>query len=201
MGDAPRVRERALDGTGLADGDVVARVVDPGAERALIERAADGDEHAFRALYDETVGRVHALLLRLTSNRMLAEDLTQESNLRAWRGLPKFRGDASFQTWIHRIAVRVSIEAHRRRKSRELREVDWPDEAESVGSVRPPSLARISLERAIATLPDGAREVFVLYEIEGFRHAEIAEMIGVATPTVRSQLHRAKTLLRKAIDR
>jgi RNA polymerase sigma-70 factor (ECF subfamily) len=177
-------------------------MVDAGAERGLIERAADGDEHAFRALYDQTVGRVHALLLRLTSNRTLAEDLTQESYLRAWRGLPKFRGDASFQTWIHRIAVRVSIEAHRRRKGRELREVDWPEEAESPGSVPAPStLAGISLERAIATLPDGAREVFVLYEIEGFRHAEIAEMIGVATPTVRSQLHRAKTLLRKAIDR
>ena len=160
-------------------------------ERTLVERAAEGDQVAFRALYDRSVARVHALLLRLNSNRARAEDLTQETYIRAWKGLPKFRGDASFSSWLHRIAVRVSIEAHRRRRLREEKEVDWPETEGGAGVTRPyPTVARVSLERAIATLPEGAKTVFVLHEIEGFSHAEIAEMSGAANATIRSQLHR-----------
>jgi RNA polymerase sigma-70 factor (ECF subfamily) len=165
----------------------------------LVRQAQDGDRTAFERLYREHVGRVYALCLRLASDPARAEELTQDAFVSAWRKLGSFRGDAAFSSWLHRIAINTIFMAgrsERRRRSR-IDEVD-PRSAETAGPRATPGL-KIDLERAIAALPPGARSVFVLHDIEGYRHAEIAELTGLAVGTLKAQLHRARRLLREKL--
>jgi RNA polymerase sigma-70 factor (ECF subfamily) len=155
---------------------------------------------AFERIYRENVGRVYALCLRLSADPARAEELTQEVFVRAWRKLDQFRGDASLSSWLHRIAVNTayqSLRSERRRRTHESRGSDHHWLNGGASSDRPGQL--LDLERAIADLPPGARSVFVLHDIEGYKHKEIAELTGLAVGTLKAQLHRARKLLREAL--
>lgn len=165
----------------------------------VVDQARAGDRSAFEKLYREHVGRVHGLCLRLTGDPAAAEEHTQDTFVRAWRKLSSFRGDASLSSWLHRIAVNSILQARRSEKRRRARVVTAdPATLESAGSTTPARLG-IDLERAMATLPDGARSVFVLHDVAGYKHSEIAEMTGTAVGTVKAQLHRARRLLRERL--
>lgn len=172
------------------------------AEARWIAAACQGDSQAYERLYRLHVDRIHGLCLRLVGgNRPLAEELTQQAFVRAWRKLPSFRGEARFSTWMHRLTVNLVLSDRRSANRRRQRErpaeeaagYDWISDRD----VRV-ALTR-DLERAIADLPDGARAVLVLHDIEGYRHAEIAERMGIAEGTSKAQLHRARKLLRAAL--
>lgn len=169
----------------------------------LVRRACAGDTAAFEEIYRQNAGRVYALCLRMIADTGRAEELSQEVFLRAWNKLDTFRGDAAFSTWLHRLAVNVVLAHRRSRGKRWARLVTTDDMApyEAVRTVPAPASAGegVDLERAIAGLPEGARRVFVLYEIEGLQHQEIAELTGTAVGTSKAQLHRARKLLREAL--
>ena len=167
----------------------------PDAENADVALAAAGDAHAFERLYRTHVTRVHGLARRMLSDGD-ADEATQDVFVRAWEKLGTFRGEAAFGTWLHRLAVNVLLARRSAQGTRRAREL--PDEAAlDLAAVRrqSPEL-RMDFEQAIARLPDGARQVFVLHDIEGYRHEEIAGMLGVAAGTSKSQLHRARMALR-----
>lgn len=167
---------------------------------ALVRRAQRGDVNAFEGLYRQNVGRVHALCLRMTGDPVAAEELTQSVWVRAWERLGTFRGESAFSTWIHRLAVNVVL-SERRSESRRRDRIEFTDMADELdrGTPPPATETRLALERAVADLPEGARTVFVLHDVEGYRHADIAEKLGTAVGTVKSQLHRARRLLREAL--
>lgn len=167
-----------------------------------IRRAQDGDRAAFEEIYREHVGRVFAVCLRMAGDRRMAEELTQDVFIRAWRKLRSFRGESAFGSWLHRLAVNAVLGRMRSDKRRWARvfETDDATALEPKGSCPSPD-AGIDLERAIAALPEGARTVFVLYEIEGYTHQEIAQLAGIARGTSKAQLHRARRLLREALNR
>ena len=169
-------------------------------ERADVGRAAGGDHEAFERLYRGHVGRVYALALRMVGAAD-ADDLTQEVFIRAWSKLGTFKGESQFATWLHRLAVNHILSRRavlRRRESRLF-------SGEGIlGRLRAPkrraSGAALDLEQAIAQLPARAREVFVLYDVEGFSHEEVADALGVTVGTSKSQLHRARMLLREQLS-
>jgi RNA polymerase sigma-70 factor (ECF subfamily) len=168
----------------------------------LVRQAQAGDEEAFGALYRAHVGRVHALCLRLAGNGPAARELTQDVFVRAWEALPSFRGESALGSWLHRLAVNVFLGERRQSGRRERRvltaenpgALERPDESAGPGT-------RLDLEQAIARLPKGARTVFVLHDVEGYQHGEIAQMTGIAEGTSKAQLFRARRLLREALTR
>lgn len=166
-----------------------------------IQRAREGDPEAFRLLYEEHVGRIYALCLRLARDPGQAEEWVQDTFIRAWKKLPDFRGESAFGTWLFRIAVNVSLAARRTAGRREDRVslVADPEALPTHTPVRDPG-TRMDMEKAIAGLPEGARAVFLLYDVEGYQHAEIAEMTGIAIGTSKAQLFRARRLLREALS-
>ena len=169
-------------------------------EGALIQRARSGDTRAFERLYREHSGRVYGVCLRMTRDTALAEDCTQETFINAWRALERFEDRSSMATWLHRIAVNVAL-GKRRKVTPVL--FDWDSSApagenepiESEWTLETP-LEVNEIEAAIDGLPEGARDVLVLYAIYGYSHAETAAMLGVAEGTCKAQLHRARGLLR-----
>lgn len=167
---------------------------------SLVAQARGGDFTAFEELYRRNVGRIHSLCLRMTANRDRAEDLTQEAFTRAWLKLSTFRGESGFPAWLHRVAVNVVIGDGRsltRRRSREHTVGDVEDlQRRSPTGV--PGLG-MDLDRAIAGLPERARSVFVLHDVEGYRHEEVGRMLNIATGTSKAQLHRARKMLREAL--
>jgi RNA polymerase sigma-70 factor (ECF subfamily) len=177
-------------------------------EQPLLQRARAGDLDAFEVIYRENAPRVFALCLRMTADRQRAQELTQDVFVRAWEGLPSFRGDAALTSWLHRIAVNVVLmdaRANRRRVARVTlaEDLEGEGDTEMADGFTPPVDVEqgIDLERAIAKLPPGARRVFVLHDIEGYRHEEIARLTGTAEGTLRAQLHRARKLLMEALSR
>lgn len=167
-------------------------------EGALVQRARAGDTRAFERLYREHAGRVYGLCLRMTRDPALAEDCTQETFINAWRALDRFETRSSLGTWLHRIAVNAALAKRRKASpvtvSSEI--VESEEEAvESEWTLETP-LEVQEIETAIGDLPEGARDVLVLYAIYGYSHAEAAEMLGVAEGTCKAQLHRARGLLR-----
>lgn len=165
-----------------------------------VDRAAEGDARAFERLYRQYVPMVHSLARRMAGPED-ADELTQDVFVRVWRKLDTFRGDAAFGTWLHRVATNVIL-AHRKVRNRR-RERFLTDEAElERAPVRPaPVGAALDVEEALQGLPDGARQVFVLYDVQGFKHEEIADMLGVTVGTSKSQLHRARMLMRERLTR
>jgi RNA polymerase sigma-70 factor (ECF subfamily) len=171
-----------------------------------VSRAQHGDVDAFGELYREHAGRVFALCVRMSGDRIHARELMQDVFVRAWERLGSFRGDASFSSWLHRLAVNVvltGVRSDRRRETRvalveDLAAAETGHGAPAGRSAADPGTA-IDLERAIAALPPGARSAFVLHDVEGFSHAEIAELTGLAEGTIRAQLHRARKLLMEAL--
>jgi RNA polymerase sigma-70 factor (ECF subfamily) len=168
----------------------------------LVRRAQAGDQTAFRDLYHQLAGRVYALCLRLTGDAGAAEERTQDVFVRAWDKLRSFRGESAFSSWLHRLAVNVVMNERRTTIRREQRVTPMatPEVLER-GKGEPTVGLSIDLERAIAALPEGAREVFVLYDIEGYSHGEIAELTGIAEGTSKAQLFRARQLLREKLNR
>jgi RNA polymerase sigma-70 factor (ECF subfamily) len=173
---------------------------------ALVQRARGGDRDAFELLYRTHAARVYALCLRLTADAVQANELTQDVFIRAWKALPEFRGEADITTWLHRIAVNAMLQQRRgeRRRSAHIALADDRDDdalALEEGSAPPQDVGTaIDLERAIGSLPPGVRRAFVLHDIEGYTHEEIADMTGLAAGTLRAQLHRARQLLIKALS-
>ena len=168
----------------------------------LVRRAQAGDQAAFRDLYYQLAGRVYALCLRLTGDAGAAEERTQDVFVRAWDKLRSFRGESLFSSWLHRLAVNVVMNERRTTFRREQRVTPVADpEVLERGKGEPSVGLSIDLERAIAALPEGAREVFVLYDIEGYSHGEIAELTGIAEGTSKAQLFRARHLLREKLNR
>jgi len=168
----------------------------------LVRRARDGDETAFRELYHEHAGRIYALCLRLTGDAGAAEERTQDAFVRAWERLATFRGESAFGTWLHRLTVNVVLMERRGSRRRERRVAPASDDPVFERAPAAPAGAdRLDLERAIALLPAGAREVFVLFDVEGYSHEEIAGMCGIAIGTSKAQLFRARRLLREMLER
>ncbi len=174
-----------------------------GAASDTVKRAQAGDTDAFELIYREHSARVYALCLRLSGGSGIdASELMQDVFIRAWRGLGSFRGDCAFSSWLHRLTVNAMLENARSDKRRVARVLPMEDTSQ-IGAFAPgdsPEL-RIDLERAIARLPEGARRAFVLHDIEGYQHQEIAEQLGIAVGTVKAQVHRAHKLLIQALDR
>lgn len=184
-------------------------------ERALARRATSGDEAAFEQLYRTHSPRVFALCLRMSGSRQRAVDLTQDVFVHIWERLNTWRGDAALSSWIHRVTVNLVLSNVRTEQRRQKHEMTHDDHArderstthadeprKTEGLVRPASIHEaVDLERAIAALPNGARTVFVLHDVEGYQHDEIAKMTGTAAGTCRAQLHRARKLLMEALDK
>jgi RNA polymerase sigma-70 factor (ECF subfamily) len=169
-------------------------------ERELVERAGRGDEVAFRALYDENVDRIYRLMYRMAGEQELAMDFTQEAFVRAYQRLDQFRGDAAFSTWLHSIAVSVALNGLRKVDRHRKRERSLEDAAPVASSRRAsePGL-RERIERAVDGLPDIYRTVFLMHDLEGYNHGEIAASLGVAEGTSKARLSRARAKLRDAL--
>lgn len=168
---------------------------------ADVSLAAGGDRRAFERVYREHVERVYALCTRMLADRVLAEEVTQDVFVRVWEKLPGFRGESAFSTWLHRVTVNVVLS---RRKVTGLQQGRTSDDEDAVATAtsRPVSVGdRLDLESAIATLPAGARRVFVLHDVEGYTHEEIGDQLGITPGGSKAQLHRARMLLRAALTR
>ena len=171
-------------------------------DRTVI-RARDGDPEAFARLYDAHAPRIHALCLRLTGDGERASGLLQDVFVRAWQRLGSFRGDSAFGTWLHRLAVNVVFESARgeqRRHRRVISESTLAAALPDLPTLRDQPELRLDLDQAIAALQPTLREVFVLHDVEGFRHEEIATTLGIPVATSRSHLFRARRLLREALS-
>lgn len=173
---------------------------------ALVALAARGDVGAFERLYARSAGRVYAVCVRMTGDPQRAREFTHDAFVRAWERLSTFRGEATFDTWMHRLAVNVVLTATRSDRRREARMVATSDEptteADPVfGRPADDVETRLDLERAIAALPPRAREVFVLHDVEGYRHDEIADRLELQSSSVRAQLHRARQLMMRMLNR
>ena len=170
----------------------------------LAQAAAGGDTGAFEKLYHRHFRRVYALCLRMLGNPTEAEDMTQESFIQLFNKIGSFRGESAFTTWLHRLVVNQVLMYFRRKKSRP--EYTTPEGETPVQIVlgtenqdRMPVVDRIALERAVSELPFGYRSVFVLHDVEGYEHGEIARMLGITEGTSKSQLHKARLKLRGLI--
>jgi len=184
----------AIDGRGAAPADV---------DQALARSAAGGDSTAFEALYRRHAARIHGVVARLVGyDRARAEDLVQEAFVRAWQALPAYRFESAFGTWLHRLAVNTALMDLRAARSRP-RGSDDEDALDQVGapdSAGQSTALTLDLERAVATLPPRARAVLVLYDVEGWKHEEIAGALGMAVGSSKAQLHRARGLLRERLE-
>jgi RNA polymerase sigma-70 factor (ECF subfamily) len=167
---------------------------DPDAVDATL--AASGDGSAFERLYRRHVSRIYALARRMLSDDD-TDEVAQDIFVRAWQKLGTFRGEAAFGTWLHRLAINVILGRRETLGTRRKRYLESDAVLELVPARRPAPEIAMDFETAMAKLPDGAREVFVLHDVEGYRHEEIAEMLGLATGTSKSQLHRARMALRQ----
>lgn len=168
-------------------------------ENELITGLRSGDERALETLYQRHAGRVYALGLRLTADPSRAEEIVQDVFLQAWRRIGSFQGRSRFSTWLYRLTVNRALDTLRkepagRREAFELESFDRP-------VLDKPVETTMDLESAIASLPGGARVVFVLHDVEGYRHEEIAALSGIAPGTSKAQLFRARRLLRARLGK
>lgn len=171
------------------------------ADFPLAQKAAGGNIAAFELLYSRYHRRTYSLCLRMTNSATEAEDLTQEVFIQLFRKIGSFRGDSAFSTWLHRMTVNQVLMHFRRRGVQNEKTTDdgeMPDQIVNgtERQSRMPILDRIALDKAIAQLPNGYRTVFVLHDVEGFEHEEIARMLKLSVGTSKSQLHKARLKLR-----
>lgn len=170
----------------------------------LVDGARKGDRVAFEKLYHRHRNRIYGLVWRLCGgDAALAEDLLQESFIRAWQKLDSFRGDSRFGTWLHRLSANVALSERRSRMRRVGREaeLDLAVERKATGARDVYAGQRMDLEQAVARLPERARTVLVLFDIEGYSHAEIGEIAGMAVGSSKAQLHRARKLVREELNK
>ena len=174
-------------------------------EADLIERAKLGDAEAFQGLYDKHKRRVYSLCLRMTANTAEAEDLAQEAFLQLYRKIATFRGESAFSTWLHRLSVNVVL-MHLRKKSLPVVSLEETTQGTEEDSPKKDfgaedlalagSIDRMQLQRAVDSLPPGYRMIFVLHDVEGYEHNEIAKIAGCSIGNSKSQLHKARMKLR-----
>jgi RNA polymerase sigma-70 factor (ECF subfamily) len=175
-------------------------------EAATIERAKQGDADAFQALYDRHKRRVYSLCLRMTGNTAEAEDLTQEAFLQLYRKIATFRGESAFTTWLHRLSVNVVL-MHLRKKGLPVVSLEETTQSTNEEDTQKKdfgaddislagSIDRLQLQRAVDSLPPGYRTIFVLHDVEGYEHNEIAGIVGCSVGNSKSQLHKARMKLR-----
>lgn len=170
------------------------------AEAVDVALAASGDGRAFERLYRTHVARVHSLARRMI-NPEVADDVTQDVFIRAWQKLGTFRGEAAFGTWLHRLAINVILGQRTSLGTERARLDSSPVALETAASRHHEVELSLDFEDAVQQLPDGAREVFVLHDVAGYKHDEIASMLGIVAGTSKSQLHHARMALRKHLDR
>jgi RNA polymerase sigma-70 factor, ECF subfamily len=177
-------------------------VEDRASALACVRRAQAGDVDAFEILYRKHAGKVYALCLRLMAgDRAAASELMQDVFIRAWRSLSTFRGDSAFSSWLHRLAVNTMLENLRSDSRRETRVLAMDDTSRLPGAARSSGIElKMDMDEAIASLPRGARLAFVLHDVEGYQHQEIARQLSVSVGTVKAQLHRARRLLRERLE-
>ncbi len=175
---------------------------DKAAARELIRRAQAGDVDAFEILYSEHSPRSYALCLRLMAGDTSdATELLQDVFIKAWRRLDTFRGDSAFTSWLHRLTVNTMLENTRSEGRRTARILPMEDTSRLASAARASGIElKMDMESAIASLPKGARLAFVLHDVEGYQHQEIAEQLSVTVGTVKAQLHRARRLLRERLE-
>ncbi|MFN2513173.1 MAG: RNA polymerase sigma factor [Pyrinomonadaceae bacterium] len=176
----------------------------PLSDHALARAAGLGDMKSFEELYERHNRRVYSLCLRMTQNVAEAEDLAQEAFIQLFRKIGSFRGDSAFTTWLHRLTVNQVLMHFRKRSVKLERTTEEGETPVQIvrGTENPnamPVLDRIALDRALSQLPPGYRTVFVLHDIEGHEHEEIAKILGVAVGTSKSQLHKARMKLRRLL--
>ena len=168
-----------------------------------VRRAQAGDADAFEIVYRTHAGRVYALCFRMTADPAAAGELTQDVFVRAWENIESFRGESAFGTWLHRLTVNVVLN-ERKTEGRQRSRFEDDDAGGAIDHLpgRPHAPGdRMDLEMAINKLPKGAKRVFTLHDVEGYKHEEIADMLGVTTGATKAQLHRARMLLREALTR
>ena len=171
-------------------------------ETRWVEKARAGDRLAFEQLYRSHCDRIFGLCWRMCGgDKSLAEDMVQEAFVRAWNKLHLFKGESKFGTWLHRLTVNVVLSDRRIRVKRLQREREMVDDVERtlIGDRDVFAGLRMDLEAAIAGLPERARPVLILYDIEGYQHNEIAELTGMAVGSSKAQLHRARKLVREVL--
>jgi len=171
----------------------------PSGRDSDVALAAGGDTSAFERLYRTHVGRIHGLARRMLGTQD-ADEVTQDIFVRTWQKLGQFRGESAFSTWLHRLAVNVVIERRRSYAIQRERMVDDPEALDLLTVAPARADLTVDFEQAIEQLPPGAREIFVLHDVEGYKHREIAAMLGIATGTTKRQLHRARMLLRRHLE-
>ena len=181
-------------------------VTPPTSDFELAQAAASGDMRSFEELYEKHHRRVYSLCLRMTQNVAEAEDLTQEAFIQLFKKIGSFRGESAFTTWLHRLTVNQVLMHFRRRNVRMEQTTDDGDVPVQIvkGTEDPsrmPVMDRIALDNAIAKLPPGYRSVFVLHDVEGHEHEEIARLLGCSVGTSKSQLHKARMKLRALLKK
>lgn len=169
-------------------------------DSTLVERARNGDEAAFRTLYEMNVDRTYRLAYRMAGDEQLAMDFTQEAFVRAYQRLDQFRGDAAFSTWLHSITVSVALNGLRKVDRHRKRERSLEDAAH-IAPLTPRADPGVAdrIQSAVDDLPEIYRTVFLMHDLEGFSHGEIAEALGVAEGTSKARLSRARAKLREAL--
>lgn len=172
----------------------------------LAQASARGDMKAFETIYERHHRRVYSLCLRMVANATEAEDLTQEVFIQLFRKIGSFRGESAFTTWLHRLTVNHVLMHFRKRgvrleKTTEEGEIGEIQDFLQAASERPRFVDRIALDKAISELPRGYRTVFVLHDVEGFEHEEVAKLLGVSVGTSKSQLHKARMRLRELLNK
>jgi RNA polymerase sigma-70 factor (ECF subfamily) len=175
-------------------------------ELALVERCRRGDPRAFEEVYRAHAGRLYSVACRMVGNPADAEDLLQDIFLAAHRKLDSFRGDSALGTWLYRLATNLCLDHLRSRAARTSQMTDALDDEPSLADrssrgLADRALARVDLERALAQLPEGCRAAFVLHDVEGLEHREVAEVLGVAEGTSKSQVHKARLRLRTLLGK
>ena len=176
----------------------------PAADLELAQRCGRGDPDAFEQLYRAHAGRLYNLIVRMVASAETAEDLLQEVFLTAYRKVGSFRGDSSLGTWLYRMAVNHCLDYLRGRHSKMAKTTDSLEdegvvEPQAAAALVASSISRLDLERAIAQLPEGCRTAFVLHDVEGFEHNEIARLLGISEGTSKSQVHKARMKLRSML--
>ena len=178
--------------------NAAAEAVKQDSDRSLAELVLGGDELAFRQLYGRHTPRLYLLILRFLGGAEAdAEDVVQDTWLKATERLGTFRWEASFGSWLSAIGLNVARESLRKRGRREEQ---WSDESDYAGPAPRDKVDPLDLERAIRKLPDGYRTVLLLHDVEGYKHGEIGQLLGMAVGTSKAQLHRARRLLREALQ-
>ena len=170
-----------------------------GDDASDVAAAAAGDVRAFERVYRRHVARIHSTAVRMLGPEE-ADDATQDVFVRAWQRLGQFRGDSAFGTWLFRLAVNVMLSRREVVAIRNKRHVDDAELVESLSSADDSPELGVDFQAAIARLPPGMRQIFVLHDIEGYKHDEIAAMLGIAQGTSKSQLHRVRMILRKYLS-